>query len=97
MGNHKITDEDIPLIEQLLEELHPKEVAEKFDVVQLDRAKIGLENQSAENQKKKKAKASKKTSRATKPSSYPEEIKPLKPGSNSDESKPRNKPRNLPK
>jgi hypothetical protein len=64
---------------------------------QLDRAKIGLENQSAENQKKKKAKASKKTSRATKPSSYPEEIKPLKPGSNSDESKPRNKPRNLPK
>lgn len=34
MGNHKITDEDIPLIEQLLEELHPKEVAEKFDVAE---------------------------------------------------------------
>lgn len=32
MGNHKITDEDIPLIEQLLEELHPEEVAEKFEV-----------------------------------------------------------------
>lgn len=59
---------------------------------QLDKAKIELENQN-----KILAKAGKKTSRSTKPSSLPEDIKPIKPGFKPDEMKPRKKPRELPK
>jgi len=64
---------------------------------QLAKAKTGLENQLAENQKKILAEADKMTSRTTKPSSFPEEIKSLKPSTQPEKKKPHRKPKDLPK
>ena len=59
---------------------------------QLDKAKEGLENQ-----KKISAEAGIRTSRTTKPSSLPEEVKPIEPGLHPDDMKQPKKPRELPK